>query len=139
MYPGTGLERIAKAEEQDGVLYGADDLDYLMPVVYSTPWSPRRIDEFFRAACAGCRGIVANYHKGDPMFDELPEVVISWQYAHARRCASDWEGAAVEFRQALSLAKSPIVQDMIADALAPCLIQLGRFKEARALSKFLLC
>jgi len=138
VYPGTGLERIAKAKEQDGVLYGTDDPDYLMPVVYSTPWSPQRIDEFFRAACADCQGTITNYHKGDPMFDELPEVVISWQYAHARRCTSDLEGAVVEFRQALSLAKSPVVQDMIADALASCLIRLGWLKEARDLSKFLL-
>ncbi len=138
VYPGTELERIAKAEAQNGVLYGADDPDCLMPVVYSAPWSPRRIDEFFRAACADCQGVITNYHKGDPMFEEVPEVVIAWQYALARRSTSDLEGAVQEFRQALSLAKNPVVQDMIADAMASCLIGLGRFKEARGLSQYLL-
>ena len=138
VYPGTGLERIARAGEQDGVLYGASDPDYLMPVVYSTPWPPRRLEEFFHSACAGCRGTVANYTEGSQMFRERPEVVISWQYAHVRRCVSDLEGAVAEFRRALSLAESPTIQERVADELASCLIQLGRLKEARELGRFFL-
>lgn len=139
VYPGTGLERIARAGEQDGVLYGANDPDYLMPVVYSTPWPPRRIEEFFHSACAGCQGIVTNYTKGSPMFHERPEVVISWQHAHVCCCVFDLEGAAAEFRRALSLAESPTVQEQIAEELASCLIQLGRLKEARELGRFFFC
>ncbi len=136
VYPGTGLERIARNGEQNGVLYGADDPDYLMPVVYSTPWSPLHIEEFFRSACADCRGTVANYSGGNRVFYECPETAISWQRAHVRRCTSDLAGAVAEFRRALSLAKNPPAQEEIADDLSSCLIKLGRFKEARELGKF---
>jgi hypothetical protein len=138
VYPGTGLAQIARDEERDGVLYGANDPDCLLPVVYATPWSPRRIAEFFQSACAGCRGDVTGYTKSNPMFHERPEVVISWQYAHARRSASDLEGAVAEFRKALSLAASSAVQEWIAENLASCLVRLGRLKEVRELKRFFL-
>jgi len=132
------LERIARTGEQDDVLYGADDPDYLMPVVYSTPWSPLRLEEFFRSACADCRGTIANYAEGSRMFDECPEAAILWQCAHVRRCTSDLEGAAAKFRRALSLVKNSTAQEEIADDLSSCLIKLGRLKEARELGKFFL-
>ncbi len=138
VYPGTGLEQIARAETNQSLLYGADDPDYLQPVVYSAPWSPQRLEATFRAACAGLQATVTNYTKGNPMFHEQPEVIISWQRAHAHRCMSHFDEAVTHFRQALSLAERPVVQAWIAEALAPCLVQLGRLKEARKLQKFIL-
>lgn len=131
VYPHTGLWQ--QVSNQTEFLYGMNDPEFLLPIVYSVPWPPSKINTYFESACSSFPGIVTSYNRGSPLFQESKELIISWQKAHVYQNLYDLNSAASVFEKALNLAKNPIIKKQIALALIPNLIRLNRISEARNL------